>query len=46
MFMEAGTATRGVVVASHCRVIDLVARGAKTIEAVPTEIIEETLVKL
>jgi len=44
--MGAGTATQGVVVVSHCRVIDLVARGAKMIEAVPTEIIEETLAKL
>ena len=44
--MCAGTATQGVVFASHCRVIDLAARGAKIIETVPTEITEEVLAKL
>lgn len=44
--MGAGTATQGVVVVSHCRVIDLAARGAKMIEAVPAEITEEVLCKL
>lgn len=44
--MGAGTVTQGVVVVSHCRVIDLAARGAKIIEAVPTEITEEVLAKL
>lgn len=44
--MGAGTVTQGVVVVSHCRVIDLAARGAKMIEAVPTEITEEVLAKL
>lgn len=44
--MGAGTATQGVVVVSHCCVIDLAARGAKMIEAVPTGIIEEVLAKL
>jgi len=43
--MGAGTATQGVVV-SHCRVIDLAARGVKMIETVPTEITEEVLAKL
>lgn len=44
--MGAGTVTQGVVVVSHCRVIDLAARGAKMIEAVPAEITEEALAKL
>ena len=44
--MGAGTATQGVVVVSHCRVIDLAARGGKMIESVPTEITEEVLAKL
>lgn len=44
--MGADTATQGVVVVSHCRVIDLAARGAKMIEAVPAEITEEVLSKL
>jgi len=46
MLMGAGTATQGVVVVSHCRVIDLAARGVKLIEAVPPAIIEEVLAKL
>lgn len=44
--MGAGTVTQGVIVISHCRVIDLSARGTKMIEAVPTEITEEALAKL
>ena len=44
--MGAGTATQGMVVVSHCRVIDLAARGVKLIEAVPPAIIEEVLAKL
>ena len=44
--MGAGTATQGVVVVSHCRVIDLVARGAKMIETVSIEIVDEVLAKL
>ena len=44
--MGAGTVTQGVVVVSHCRVIDLAARGAKMIETVPTEITDEVLAKL
>ena len=44
--MGAGTLTQGVVVVSHCRVVDLAARGAKTIEAVPAAITEEVLAKL
>lgn len=44
--MGAGTVTQGVVVVSHCRVIDLAARGAKLIETVPPAIAEEVLDKL
>jgi mRNA interferase ChpB len=44
--MGTGTATQGVVVVSHCRVIDLAARGVKLIEAVPPAITEEVLAKL
>ena len=44
--MGSGTATQGVAVVSRCRVLDLAARGAKKIEAVPVGIIEEVLAKL
>ena len=44
--MGSGTKTQGVAVVSQCRVLDLAARGAKKIEAVPVEIIEEALAKL
>lgn len=44
--MGAGTVTQGVAVVSHCRVIDLAARGAKMIETVPAEITGEALAKL
>lgn len=44
--MGTGTATQGVVVVSHCRVIDLAARRAKLIESVPPAITEEVLGKL
>ncbi len=44
--MGAGTATQGVIVVSHCRVIDLAARGAKLIESVPPAITEEVLARL
>jgi mRNA interferase ChpB len=44
--MGAGTTTQGVVVVSHCRVIDFAARGARIIETVPPEITEEVLAKL
>ena len=38
--------TQGVAVVSQCRVLDLAARGAKKIEAVPVGIVEEVLAKL
>lgn len=41
-----GAATQGVAVVSQCRVLDLATRGAKKIETVPVEIIEEMLAKL
>jgi mRNA interferase ChpB len=41
-----GTATQGVAVVSQCRVLDLAVRGARKIEAVPPDIIEEALAKL
>jgi len=44
--MGTGTVTQGVVVVSHCRVIDLAARGAKLIDTVPPNIVEEVLAKL
>ena len=44
--MGTGTVTQGVVVVSHCRVIDLAARRAKLIDAVPAAIVEEVLAKL
>ncbi|MDD5028938.1 MAG: type II toxin-antitoxin system PemK/MazF family toxin [Rhodoferax sp.] len=44
--MGAGMVTQGVVVVSHCRVIDLAARGAKLIEAAPASIVEDVLAKL
>ena len=44
--MGSGTRTQGVAVVSQCRVLDLAARGAKKIEAVPVGIIEEVLAKL
>lgn len=44
--MGAGTATQGVVVVSHCRGIDLAARGAKLIESVPPAVTEEVLARL
>lgn len=44
--MGTGTVTQGVVVVSHCRVIDLAARSAKLIDTVPPNIVEEVLAKL
>jgi mRNA interferase ChpB len=44
--MGTGTVTQGVIVVSHCRVIDLAARGAKLIDAVPAAVVEEVLAKL
>ena len=44
--MGCGTATQGAVVVSQCRVLDLSARGAKRIEAVPIDVLDECLAKL
>ena len=44
--MGSGTKTQGAVVVSQCRMLDLDARGAKKIEAVPATVIEEVLAKL
>ena len=44
--MGSGTATQGVAVVSQCQVLDLAARGAKKIEAVPVKINDEVLAKL
>ena len=44
--MGCGTATQGAVVASQCRVLDLAARGAKRIETVPADVLDECLAKL
>ena len=44
--MGSGTATQGAVVVSQCRVLDLAARGAKRVETVPLEVLDECLAKL
>ena len=44
--MGCGTVTQGAVVVSQCRVLDLSARGAKRIEAVPVDVLDECLAKL
>lgn len=44
--MGSGTATQGAVVVSQCRVLDLSARGAKRIEPVPVDVLDECLAKL
>ena len=44
--MGCGTATQGAVVVSQCRVLDLSARGAKRIETVPIDLLDECLAKL
>ncbi len=44
--MGSGTATQGAAVVSQCRVLDLMARNAKKVEAAPIEVIEEALAKL
>ena len=44
--MGAGTKTQGAVVVSQCRMLDIVARGGKYIESVPTYLLEEVMAKL
>ena len=44
--MGCGTATQGAVVVSQCRVLDLSARGAKRLESVPADVLDECLAKL
>ena len=44
--MGCGTATHGAVVISQCRVLDLAARGAKRIETVSADVLDECLAKL
>jgi len=44
--MGSGTATQGAAIISQCRVLDLMARGAKKVEQTPTEVLEEALAKL
>ncbi len=41
-----GSQTQGAVVLSQCRMIDLAACGAKRVESVPPEVLEEALAKL
>jgi mRNA interferase ChpB len=41
-----GTTIQGAVVISQCRVLDLAARGAKRIEAVPDDVLDDCLAKL
>lgn len=42
----AGTETQGVILCNQIRSVDLEARGAKRIETVPDEIIEEVLARI
>lgn len=44
--MASGTATQGAVVASQCRMLDLVARAGKKLEATPDDLLEDCLAKL
>ena len=44
--MGSGTTTQGAVVVSQCRVLDLVARAGKKLEAVPDDLLEDCLAKL
>jgi mRNA interferase ChpB len=44
--MGSGKATQGAVVVSQCRVLDLAARGAKRVETVPADVLDECLAKL
>ena len=44
--MGCGTATQGAVVISQCRVLDLAARGATSIETVSADVLDECLAKL
>jgi mRNA interferase ChpB len=44
--MGSGTQTQGAIVLSQCRKVDLAARSAKRIEAVPAFVVEEALAKL
>ena len=44
--MGCGAATLGAVVISQCRVLDLAARVAKRIEALPPDVLDECLSKL
>ena len=44
--MGCGTITQGAVVVSQCRLLDLAARGAKRVEVVPKEVLDECLAKL
>ena len=44
--MGTGTETQGAVVVSQCRMIDFAERGAKHVETVPADVIEEALAKL
>ena len=44
--MGTGTQTQGVVVLSHCKMLDVVSRGARFVEAVPAYVIQEALAKL
>ena len=44
--MDCGTATQGAIVISRCRVLDLAARGAKRLETVPGDVLDDCLAKL
>ena len=44
--MGCGTATQGAVVISQCRVLDLAARGAKRLQTVPVDVLDDCLAKL
>lgn len=44
--MGSGSKTQGAVVVSQCRMVDLVAREARLVETVSSEVIEDALAKL
>ena len=44
--MGCGTATQGAVVISQCRVLDLAARGARRLQTVPVDVLDDCLAKL
>jgi mRNA interferase ChpB len=44
--MGSGTETQGAIIVNQCKMLDVSARGAKFVERVPADVIDETLAKL